>query len=161
MGNDTVHFSKKILMIKLKKKIYLPEVFSTSKAQQTRTWSPAGLRTPEVFSTSKAQQTRTWSPAGLCTPEVFSTSKAQQTWTWSPAGLRTPVVFSTSKAQQTRMWSPAGLRTHRFQHIDDNGFEPENKKAHINQNVQVQDLPKPIGVPNVKSSVTRPILMLK
>ena len=26
------------------------------------------------------------------------------------------------------------------QHIDDNRFEPENKKAHINQNVQVQDL---------------------
>ena len=46
------------------------------------------------------------------------------------------------------------------QHVDDNRFEPENKKAHINQNVPVQDLPKPIGVPNVKSSVTRPILML-
>ena len=44
---------------------------------------------------------------------------------------------------------------------NDNRFEPENKKAHINQNVQVQDLPKPIGVPNVKSSVTGPILMLK
>ena len=26
------------------------------------------------------------------------------------------------------------------------GAEPENKKAHINQNVQVQDLPKPIAI---------------
>ena len=56
---------------------------------------------------------------------------------------------------------PQGYVLIKLQHVDNNRFEPENKKAHINQNVQVQDLPKPIGVPNVKSSVTRPILMLK
>ena len=45
----------------------------------------------------------------------------------------------TSKAQQTRTWSPEGLLI-KLQRVDDNRFEPENKKAHINQNVQVQDL---------------------
>ena len=35
---------------------------------------------------------------------------------------------------------PQGYVLMEHQHVDDNRFEPENKKAHINQNVQVQDL---------------------
>ena len=161
MGNDTVNFSKKILMIKLKKKFTYQKFFLPARLSKLGHDLPQGYVLQKCFLPARLSKLGRDLLQGYVLQKCFLLARLSKLGRDLPQGYILQQCFLPARLSKLGRDLPQGYVLIELQHVDDNRFEPENKKAYINQNVQVQDLPKPIGVPNVKSSVTRPILMLK
>ena len=115
MGNDTVHFSDQIEKKKLLTRSFFQQQGSANSDM-----------------TSRAQ--------GYVLQQCFLPARLSKLGRDLLQGYTLQKCFLLARLSKLGRDLPQGYVLMEHQHVDDNRFEPENKKAHINQNVQVQDL---------------------
>ena len=155
MGNDTVH-SKKILMIKLKKKILTRSFFYQQGSANSDMISRRATYSRSVFYQQGSANSDVISCRAMYSRSVFYQQGSANLEVIS----RRATYFSSVFYQQGKANSDVISRRAKYS-SNSNTLTTTDLNLKIRKHILITMFKSKIGVPNVKSSVTRPILMLK
>ena len=137
MGNDTVHFSDQI---EKKKLLTISFFYQQGSANSDMTSRAQGYVLQQCFLPARLSKLGRDLLQGYTLQKCFLLARLSKLGRDLPQGYVLQQCFLPARLSKLGRDIPQGYVLMEHQHVDDNRFEPENKKAHINQNVQVQDL---------------------